>query len=91
MYLATTGAAEATRKVSRGRVAGPVLALGSVSLVTDISSEMVTAVLPLYFVLHLGLSPLQFGFLDGLYNGATALVRLVGGHAADRGNRHKLV
>ncbi|MFH8590793.1 MFS transporter [Streptomyces rimosus] len=91
MYLATTGAAAATSGLTRGRVAGPVLALGTVSLVTDISSEMVTAVLPLYFVLQLGLSPLQFGFLDGLYNGVTALVRLLGGHAADRGGRHKLV
>ncbi|MFH8404125.1 MFS transporter [Streptomyces sp. NPDC018019] len=91
MYLATTGAAAATTRLTRGRVAGPVLALGTVSLVTDISSEMVTAVLPLYFVLQLGLSPLQFGFLDGLYNGVTALVRLLGGHAADRGGRHKLV
>ncbi|MEU7643898.1 MFS transporter [Streptomyces huasconensis] len=97
MYLATTDAvAKASEKPTasgarRGRVAGPVLALGAVSLVTDISSEMVTAVLPLYFVLQLGLSPLQFGFLDGLYNGVTALVRLAGGYAADRGGRHKLV
>ncbi|UFQ15016.1 MULTISPECIES: MFS transporter [Streptomyces] len=97
MYLATTdAAAKASEKPTasgarRGRVAGPVLALGAVSLVTDISSEMVTAVLPLYFVLQLGLSPLQFGFLDGLYNGVTALVRLAGGYAADRGGRHKLV
>ncbi|MFJ5590633.1 MFS transporter [Streptomyces noursei] len=90
MYLATTDAA-ATARVTRGRVGGPVLALGAVSLVTDVSSEMVTAVLPLYFVLQLGLSPLQFGFLDGLYNGVTALVRLAGGRAADRGGRHKLV
>ncbi|MEV0116252.1 MFS transporter [Streptomyces sp. NPDC050844] len=87
------GAAEAKAegKAKRGRVAGPVIALGAVSLVTDISSEMVTAVLPLYFVLQLGLSPLQFGFLDGLYNGVTAFVRLLGGYAADRGGRHKLV
>ncbi|MFE1772432.1 MFS transporter [Streptomyces sp. NPDC059008] len=91
MYLATTDAAAAATQVTRGRVGGPVMALGAVSLVTDISSEMVTAVLPLYFVLQLGLSPLQFGFLDGLYNGVTALVRLLGGHAADRGGRHKLV
>ncbi|GAU69020.1 putative major facilitator superfamily transporter [Streptomyces sp. NBRC 110611] len=91
MYLATTDAATTARKATRGRVGGPVLALGAVSLVTDVSSEMVTAVLPLYFVLQLGLSPLQFGFLDGLYNGVTALVRLLGGHAADRGGRHKLV
>ncbi|MFJ8663693.1 MFS transporter [Streptomyces sp. NPDC093795] len=52
---------------------------------------MVTAVLPLYLVLGLGLSPLQFGLLDGLSTGATALVRLLGGAAADRGGRHKQV
>lgn len=83
-----TGTATGT---GRGRVAGTVIALGTVSLVTDISSEMVTAVLPLYLVLGLGLSPLQFGFLDGLYNGITAFVRLAGGHIADRWRRHKLV
>ncbi|GGO50296.1 MFS transporter [Streptomyces lasiicapitis] len=98
MYLATTDAVATAAKRgrtrrprTRGRVTGPVLALGAVSLVTDISSEMVAAVLPLYFVLGLGLSPLAFGFLDGLYNGATAVVRLLGGYAADRGGRHKLV
>ncbi|MBC9715192.1 MFS transporter [Streptomyces sp. TRM66268-LWL] len=79
------------RPAGRTRVASTVVALGAVSLVTDISSEMVTAVLPLYFVLQLGLNPLQFGFLDGLYNGITAFVRLAGGHIADRRRRHKLV
>ncbi|MFE4719547.1 MFS transporter [Streptomyces sp. NPDC056728] len=53
---------------------------------------MVTAVLPLYLVAGLGLSPLGFGLLDGVYNGFSALVRLVGGHFADRGGgRHKTV
>ncbi|MFI8964696.1 MFS transporter [Streptomyces sp. NPDC053493] len=91
MYLATTGRRDAPPAPSgaRRRVSATVLALGTVSLVTDVSSEMVTAVLPLYLVLGLGLSPLQFGFLDGLFTGATALVRLLGGHAADRGGRHK--
>jgi MFS family permease len=69
-----------------------VLALGMVSLITDVSSEMVTAVLPLYLVTGLGLSPLGFGLLDGIYNGFSALVRLIGGHLADRGGgRHKWV
>ncbi|MGW2477029.1 MFS transporter [Streptomyces sp. NPDC001665] len=69
-----------------------MLALGAVSLITDVSSEMVTAVLPLYLVAGLGLSPLGFGLLDGIYNGFSALVRLVGGHLADRGGgRHKWV
>ncbi|MGH8879953.1 MAG: MFS transporter, partial [Stackebrandtia sp.] len=74
-----------------GRVGGNVMALGMVSLVTDVSSEMVTAVLPLYLVVGLGLSPLVFGLLDGLYIGATALARIVGGHVADRFQRRKLV
>nr|WP_202529005.1 MFS transporter [Streptomyces sp. SID486] len=66
--------------------------MGTVSLVTDVSSEMVTAVLPLYLVTGLGLSPLGFGLLDGIYNGFSAVVRLVGGHFADRGGgRHKWV
>ncbi|MFI6724095.1 MFS transporter [Streptomyces sp. R-74717] len=95
MYLATTGRRDTPAPPRTGgagrRVPGTVLALGTVSLVTDISSEMVTAVLPLYLVLGLGLSPLQFGFLDGLFNGAAAVVRLLGGHAADRGGRHKRV
>ncbi|MFJ2648071.1 MFS transporter [Streptomyces sp. NPDC087420] len=73
-------------------VPGTVLALGAVSLITDISSEMVTAVLPLYVVAALGLSPLGFGLLDGINNGVGALVRLAGGHLADRGGRrHKMV
>ncbi|MFJ3539430.1 MFS transporter [Streptomyces sp. NPDC090109] len=93
MYLATTGRRDAPPRPSgaRRRVPGTVLALGAVSLVTDVSSEMVTAVLPLYLVLGLGLSPLQFGLLDGLSTGATALVRLLGGATADRGGRHKQI
>lgn len=76
----------------RAAVAPTVLALGTVSLITDVSSEMVTAVLPLYLVTGLGLSPLGFGLLDGIYNGFSALVRLIGGHLADRGGgRHKWV
>ncbi|WP_406127461.1 MFS transporter [Streptomyces sp. NBC_00989] len=87
----TTGTARRTARVSAA-VPPTVLALGAVSLITDVSSEMVTAVLPLYLVTGLGLSPLGFGLLDGIYNGFSALVRLAGGHLADRGGgRHKWV
>ncbi|MGW1128039.1 MFS transporter [Streptomyces sp. NPDC002526] len=86
------GAARPLAGRRRPAVAPTVLALGAVSLITDVSSEMVTAVLPLYLVAGLGLSPLGFGLLDGIYNGFSALVRLVGGHLADRdGGRHKWV
>ncbi|WP_394434737.1 MFS transporter [Streptomyces sp. SGAir0957] len=91
---APTSAEPAARpRAGRRRAVGPtVLALGTVSLITDVSSEMVTAVLPLYLVAGLGLSPLGFGVLDGVYNGFSALVRLVGGRIADSGGgRHKTV
>ncbi|MEU0332813.1 MFS transporter [Streptomyces sp. NPDC006193] len=99
MYVADSRAGTSARgavrpAAGRRRAAVPptVLALGTVSLVTDVSSEMVTAVLPLYLVSGLGLSPLGFGLLDGVYNGFSALVRLAGGHLADRGGgRHKWV
>ncbi|OKJ06664.1 MFS transporter [Kitasatospora sp. CB01950] len=101
MYLAdarstksdrAAAATPGTRPGRRAAVPGTVLALGAVSLVTDVSSEMVSAVLPLYVVAALGLSPLGFGLLDGINNGVGALVRLLGGHLADRGGRgHKLV
>src|SRR4051794_31007702 len=72
-------------------VAPNVIALGFTSLLTDISAEMVATVLPVYLVLHLGLTPLRYGVVDGLYNGATALLVLVGGMTADRGRRHKQI
>src|SRR3954447_16421039 len=73
------------------RVGGTVLLLGTCSLLTDISSEMVSAILPLYLVATLGFSPLQYGFVDGLYQGASAIVRLISGFLGDRLNRHKSV
>ncbi|WP_225847055.1 MFS transporter [Streptomyces sp. HPF1205] len=96
MYLADRAAPAADPAPGRGggrapAVSSVVLALGAVSLVTDVSSEMVTAVLPLYLVAGLGLSPLGFGTLDGVYNGVGALVQLTGGHLADRVRDHKLV
>jgi len=75
----------------RRAAAGNVIALGLVSLFTDVSSEMVTAVLPAYLVLGLHLSFAQYGILDGLYTGATAFTRLLGGYCADRFASRKLV
>ena len=70
-------------------VSGTVWALGFTSLFTDVSSEMVGTVLPVYLVLYLGLTPFQFGIVDGLYHGVTALLRLASGVAVDRGGRCK--
>ncbi len=68
-----------------------VVTLGVVSLLTDISSESVAAVLPLYLTAVVGLSPAAYGVVDGLYQGVSALVRVAGGWAADRGGHPKWV
>ncbi|MEU6089810.1 MFS transporter [Streptomyces sp. NPDC047085] len=97
MYLSTIGWAKGavgTGGAGRRRLAAigaNVFALGAVSLVTDISAEMVTAVLPLYLVLGLQLGPMAYGVIDGTYTGATALLRIVGGYVADRTRGRKAV
>ncbi|MCG5463157.1 MFS transporter [Micromonospora sp. MED01] len=97
MYLSTVSRPVADQPGSGPRrrrlamVSGNVVALGTVSLITDVSAEMVAAVLPLYLVLGLHLSPVAFGVLDGVHTGATALLRVVGGFAADRFRRRKLI
>ena len=88
-----TEAAPGTSRRRRitGQVGGTVIAMGAVSFLTDASAEMVTAVLPLFLILQVGLTPLQYGIVDGVYQGATVLVRLVGGYLADRWRRPKIV
>ncbi|MFD4638770.1 MFS transporter [Lentzea sp. NPDC058436] len=88
MYVASSRPAKTD---FRTRLPGTVFALGTVSLLTDISSEMVTAFLPVYLLFTLQMSYLQFGLLDGIYTGATAVLRLVGGYVSDKANRHKTV
>jgi MFS family permease len=79
------------RRRITGQVGGTVLAMGAVSFLTDASAEMVTAVLPLFLILQVGLTPLQYGVVDGVYQGASVLLRLVGGYVADRWRRPKIV
>ena len=72
-------------------VSRTVVMLGLTSLFTDISSEMVSTILPLYLLFHLSLTPAAFGVVDGLYQGAAALARIFGGALADRRGGYKAV
>ena len=85
----TTTAAPPRRGVRS--VSSAVVAFGIVSMLTDISSESITAVLPLYVTAYLGLSTIAFGFIDGLYQGVSALVRIAGGYTSDRLDQPKWV
>jgi len=85
-----------SRKILRSRtswtnVGSNVLMLGITSLLTDVSSEMVTATLPIYLLLTLGFSSFQIGLIDGIYRGAAVLTGVLGGIASDRWRRSKQI
>lgn len=90
---AESAASPAPGRAPRGvrTVSSTVLTLGIVSMLTDISSESVSAILPLYITGFLGLSTIAFGVLDGIYQGVSAVVRIAGGYASDRIDQPKWV
>src|SRR5215210_3309245 len=80
-----------SRAPATPRAGRTVVLLGVTSLITDVSAEMVATVLPLYLVAIGGFTPLAYGVIDGLYQGATALVGLASGFVGDALRRHKAV
>lgn len=72
-------------------VPGAVIMLGLTSLFTDVSAEMLTAILPIYLTMQVGLSSVQYGIVDGLYQGVSAVARLAAGVLSDRLNNAKAV
>ncbi|GGU70812.1 MFS transporter [Lentzea flava] len=88
MYVASS---RPSKTDFRKRLPSTVFALGTVSLLTDVSAEMITAFLPVYLLFTLQLGYAQFGLLDGIYTGATAVLRLVGGGISDRFRKPKAV
>ena len=94
MYISVRDRPAADTDASSGArrpVGRVVVILGMVSLLTDISSESVSAILPLYLTVVVGLTPVAYGLIDGLYQGVSALVRLGGGWLADATDRPKWV
>lgn len=68
-----------------------VVMLGLTSLFTDISSEMVVAIIPIYLTVTVGWTTIGYGLFDGLFSLVDSVFRLVGGAAADRTRNHKRV
>jgi MFS family permease len=73
----------------RRRVPFEVLALGIVSFLTDVSSEAIFAVLPMYFVGVIGGSALALGIMEGIADFAASSLDLASGYASDRTGRRK--
>lgn len=75
-----------------GRMAGfhpNVVALGLVSLFTDVSSEMLVPVMPLFVTATLGASVASLGLIEGVAECTASVLRVVSGRISDRVGRRK--
>lgn len=65
--------------------------LGFVSMLMDISSELIHSLLPLFMVTTLGASTLTVGFIEGLAEGTALIVRVFSGTLSDYLGKRKAV
>ncbi len=66
-----------------------VIALGVVSLLTDMSSEMIYPLLPVFVASTLGGGAVSIGLIEGIAEATASLVKLVSGVLSDRIPRRK--
>lgn len=70
-------------------ITGNVLILGLVSFFTDVSSEMIYPLLPLFLTGVLGAGPAFLGTIEGVAESTSALLKLLSGIVSDRVRRRK--
>jgi MFS family permease len=75
-----------TRGITRN-----VVALGVVSLLTDVSSEMLVYLIPLFLANVLIASPSIIGVIEGTAESASSLLKLASGAISDRIQRRRLL
>jgi len=66
-----------------------IIFLGLVSFFTDISSEMIFTLVPLFMVNVLGTAPLLVGLVGGISDSTEALLKIYSGRLADKTRHHK--
>jgi MFS family permease len=68
-----------------------VWALGFVSMLMDVSSEMIHALLPIYLVTVLGTSALTVGVIEGIAEATASIIKVFSGALSDWLGRRKLL
>ena len=66
-----------------------IWALGFVSMLMDISSEMIHALLPVYLTVGLGATALTVGVIEGIAEATAAITKVFSGALSDRLGRRK--
>jgi MFS family permease len=68
-----------------------IIILGLVSLFTDISSEMIYPLVPLYLTTVMGASPAILGIIEGIAESLASVLKIASGNISDRLNKRKLL
>ena len=68
-----------------------VWALGIVSLLMDLSSEMILSILPIFLVTGLGVSVLTLGLIEGFAEGAASVIKAFSGMLSDYLKKRKIL
>ncbi|ADL08552.1 MFS transporter [Thermosediminibacter oceani] len=66
-----------------------IILLGITSLLTDISSEMVYPLLPIFLTTRLGATPLVVGTIEGIAESLACLLKVFSGYFSDRASLRK--
>lgn len=66
-----------------------IIVLGLVSLLTDISSEMVYPLLPIFLTTALGASPAVVGVIEGIAESLASLLKVFSGYFGDKTKKKK--
>ena len=74
-----------------GASAQETFKLGIVSFLTDLSSETIFAVLPIYFISVVGGTALVLGIMEGLADFAASSLDLASGYVSDRTGKRKWI
>jgi MFS family permease len=72
-------------------IPGGIWALGFVSLLMDVSSEMIHALLPIYLVTVLGTSTLTVGIIEGVAEATASITKIFSGALSDWLGRRKFL
>jgi len=75
--------------LNRRKLPRNVIALGAVSLLTDVSADMISPLLPLFITAVLGAGPAALGVIEGVAEATASLLKLWSGAWSDRSRRKK--
>lgn len=83
------GSQPGDRRATWRRLPAGIWALGFVSLLMDVSSEMIHALLPVYLVVGLGATALTVGIIEGIAEATAAITKVFSGALSDRIGKRK--